>query len=166
MLHFARKHRDYQRLKAAGCPVSFVYLAWESATLPILRLQRRPDLPTDSSTRLTEFFDEQDRFTGRLPEDFYRLEQLVYGRDDFQLGDDAKRYVQQYAEDAATALRGQEISRQIKQSNGILPGLKVKLFPYQVDGVAFLASRGRALLADDMGLGKTLQAFKPPSERA
>ncbi|WP_150050857.1 hypothetical protein [Methylomonas rhizoryzae] len=166
MLHFARKHRDHQRLKAAGCPVSFVYLAWESATLPILRLQRRPDLPTDLSTRLTEFFDEQDRFTGRLPEDFYRLEQLVYGRDDFQLGDDAKRYVQQYAEDAATALRGQEISRQIKQSNGILPGLKVKLFPYQVDGVAFLAARGRALLADDMGLGKTLQAFKPPSERA
>jgi len=33
------------------------------------------------------------------------------------------------------------------------------LFPYQTEGVAFLASRGRALLADDMGLGKTLQAI-------
>ncbi|MGB5832690.1 MAG: DEAD/DEAH box helicase, partial [Thiohalocapsa sp.] len=34
-----------------------------------------------------------------------------------------------------------------------------KLYPYQTDGVAFLAGRGRALLADDMGLGKTLQAI-------
>ncbi|MGB5735308.1 MAG: DEAD/DEAH box helicase, partial [Thiohalocapsa sp.] len=33
------------------------------------------------------------------------------------------------------------------------------LYPYQTDGVAFLAGRGRALLADDMGLGKTLQAI-------
>jgi len=31
--------------------------------------------------------------------------------------------------------------------------------PYQVEGVAFLAGRGRALLADGMGLGKTLQAI-------
>jgi SNF2 family DNA or RNA helicase len=35
----------------------------------------------------------------------------------------------------------------------------VRLFPYQTEGVAFLAARGRALLADDMGLGKTLQAI-------
>ena len=39
------------------------------------------------------------------------------------------------------------------------PGLRVKLYPYQVEGVAFLASRGRALLADEMGLGKTAQAI-------
>ena len=38
----------------------------------------------------------------------------------------------------------------------IPPGL---LYPHQADGVAFLASRGRAILADDMGLGKTRQAI-------
>ncbi|MFN8926734.1 MAG: SNF2-related protein, partial [Rhodospirillales bacterium] len=36
------------------------------------------------------------------------------------------------------------------------PGL---LYPHQADGVAFLASKGRAILADDMGLGKTRQAI-------
>lgn len=108
---------------------------------------------------LGEFFNAQDQFTGRLPEDFFRFSQRVYGRDDFLLGEDAVRYAQQCAEDAAQALRGQEIKRLIQQSNGMLPGLKVRLFPYQVEGVAFLASRGRALLADDMGLGKTLQAI-------
>ncbi len=35
----------------------------------------------------------------------------------------------------------------------------MKLYPYQVEGAAFLASRGRALLADEMGLGKTAQAI-------
>ena len=98
-------------------------------------------------------------FVGRLPEDFFRFSQAVYGREDFLLGDDAMQYAQQCAEDAAQAIRGHEIKRAIRQSNGLLPGLKVKLFPYQVEGVAFLASRGRALLADDMGLGKTLQAI-------
>ena len=43
------------------------------------------------------------------------------------------------------------------------------LLDYQIDGVAFLASRSGAILADDMGLGKTCQAISStmvnPSER-
>lgn len=35
--------------------------------------------------------------------------------------------------------------------------LKIPLLPYQLDGVAFAAGAGRAILADDMGLGKTIQ---------
>jgi superfamily II DNA or RNA helicase len=37
--------------------------------------------------------------------------------------------------------------------------LKVPLLPYQLDGIAFAAGAGRAVLADDMGLGKTIQAI-------
>jgi SNF2 family DNA or RNA helicase len=37
--------------------------------------------------------------------------------------------------------------------------LKVELLPYQLDGIAFAAGAGRAVLADDMGLGKTIQAI-------
>ncbi|NLD91357.1 MAG: DEAD/DEAH box helicase [Fibrobacter sp.] len=37
--------------------------------------------------------------------------------------------------------------------------LKVELLPYQLDGIAFAAGKGRAVLADDMGLGKTIQAI-------
>jgi hypothetical protein len=36
--------------------------------------------------------------------------------------------------------------------------LKLPLLPYQLDGIAFAAGTGRAILADDMGLGKTMQA--------
>jgi superfamily II DNA or RNA helicase len=35
--------------------------------------------------------------------------------------------------------------------------LKVELLPYQLEGIAFAAGAGRAVLADDMGLGKTIQ---------
>lgn len=37
--------------------------------------------------------------------------------------------------------------------------LKTELLPYQLDGVAFAAKAGRAILADDMGLGKTIQGI-------
>jgi len=35
--------------------------------------------------------------------------------------------------------------------------LKIPLLPYQLEGIAFAAGMGRAVLADDMGLGKTIQ---------
>jgi SNF2 family DNA or RNA helicase len=35
----------------------------------------------------------------------------------------------------------------------------VEVLPYQLDGIAFAAGAGRAILADDMGLGKTLQGI-------
>ncbi len=37
--------------------------------------------------------------------------------------------------------------------------LKAELLPYQLDGIAFAAGTGRAVLADDMGLGKTIQGI-------
>ena len=37
--------------------------------------------------------------------------------------------------------------------------LATGLFPHQVEGVAFLLGRRRAILADDMGLGKTRQSI-------
>ena len=37
--------------------------------------------------------------------------------------------------------------------------LKTELLPYQLDGIAFSAGTGRAVLADDMGLGKTIQGI-------
>jgi len=37
--------------------------------------------------------------------------------------------------------------------------LNTELLPYQMDGIAFAAGVGRAVLADDMGLGKTIQGI-------
>ena len=49
--------------------------------------------------------------------------------------------------------------KKIEDGKRVLRGLvKASLFPYQLRGVLFAASRGRVVLADDMGLGKTVQA--------
>ncbi len=40
-----------------------------------------------------------------------------------------------------------------------IKSLKVKLFPYQTEGILFCAEAGRSILADDMGLGKTIEAI-------
>jgi len=159
VLHEIKKQPGYRTVKELGPPVSFVYLAWESATHPTLRLHRSADMAADLAELLQPFFDDAGRFKGQLPEDCFRLADVVYGRSDIQLGEDAVRYAQRLAEDAAQEVRAQAISREIMQSGGVLPGIRARLYPYQVEGVAFLASRGRALLADDMGLGKTLQAI-------
>ena len=163
VLHYAKKRPGYKKIKAAGCPVSFVYLAWESATRPVIRLHRKSAVEDDLAAIMSDFFDQDGVFTARLPEDFNRFAEQVYGRDDFQLGDDAVQYVRQCADDAAQALRGQKITQEILRANGVLPGIKARLFPYQSEGVAFLVARGRGLLADDMGLGKTLQAIAAAS---
>jgi SWI/SNF-related matrix-associated actin-dependent regulator of chromatin subfamily A-like protein 1 len=44
--------------------------------------------------------------------------------------------------------------------------LAAGLFPHQVEGLAFLLGRCRAILADDMGLGKTRQSILALTEAA
>lgn len=159
VLHYAKKQPEYEELLPLGTAISFVYLAWESATDPVIRLHKAQAIAADLSAELAEFFCSDNRFKGRLPEDFNHFSEKFSTYEDLDIGDDALRYVRQYAEDTSQQIRAQKISRQIMQTNGALPGIKARLFPYQIEGVAFLASRGRALLADDMGLGKTLQAI-------
>ncbi len=163
VLHYAKKSPGYQQLKDAGCPVSFAYLAWESATRPVIRLHKTAQVEADLESLFSEFFNEDGVFSARLPEDFFRFSEQVLGREDFFVGDDARQYVHQCAEDTAQTVRSRQITQEIIRVNGVLPGIKARLFPYQTEGVAFLASRGRALLADDMGLGKTLQAISAAS---
>ena len=159
VLHYAKKQPGYKELLSLGAAVSFVYLAWESATDPVIRLHKAHNIEANLSDELAEFFTADNRFKGRLPEDFNYFAEKFNTYEDLDIGDDALLYVRQYAEDASQQIRAQEISRQIMQANGVMPGIKARLFPYQTEGVAFLASRGRALLADDMGLGKTIQAI-------
>ncbi len=58
---------------------------------------------------------------------------------------------------AGEAPRGGEFGR--REVKALLRGLKQRLFPYQLDGVARFLGVRRLLLADDMGLGKTAQAI-------
>ncbi|CAK0769237.1 DEAD/DEAH box helicase [Gammaproteobacteria bacterium] len=158
-LHQIRKRPDYQTLERQSSPSPFVYLAWDVENPPRIRLQRTSRMDPDLLGILDRYFDAEGFFKGRLPDDFFRFGEAVYERAHFDLGEDAEGYVKRLSAAAAQRSRAAEIRARIGQSGGVLPGIRARLYPYQVEGVAFLAANGRALLADDMGLGKTLQAI-------
>ena len=147
------------RIRKLPPPAPYVYLAWDVEDAPRLQVRRAPALTDDLAGTLNRFFDASGRFTGRLPDDFFRFAELVGDRPDIAVGEDALEFARRLAADAAHQVRAAEIRDQIVATRGRLPGVKAKLYPYQVEGTAFLAGTGRALLADDMGLGKTLQAI-------
>ncbi|MGD9949901.1 MAG: SNF2-related protein [Desulfobulbus sp.] len=159
VLHKIGKRKDYNEIKDLQAPVSYVHLAWDVDDAPQIRLYRSTALQPDLAGLLAGYFDASGRFTGRLPDDFFRLAELVENRSDLHIGSDAHDFARHLAADAAHSLRAEKIRGRILATNGRLPGVKAKLYPYQIEGAAFLAGTGRALLADDMGLGKTLQAI-------
>lgn len=160
VLHRIQKHKNYKTaLKNAGNAPAFSYLSWESASHPCIKIHRSTLQSEELATLLNTWFNSEGLFKERLPEGFFRFAEAVYGRDDVHVGEDSMNHVQKLSQEAAQTVRGMQIQAEIVRSGGVLPGIRAKLFPYQVEGVAFLASKGRALLADDMGLGKTLQAI-------
>ena len=159
VMHRIRKRRDFKRIAALPPPRAAVFLDWEGDDAPLIRLHRGAETAVDLLPLLQDYFDADGRFKLRLPDDFLRFAAVVAGRQDLDIGADALGYARRLAEDAARAARAAEIGERIRASGGRLPEVQAKLYPYQTEGVAFLAGRGRALLADDMGLGKTLQAI-------
>ncbi len=72
---------------------------------------------------------------------------------------DAEEYLQRRLLAERLSARVEEVRRDPKRHPLRKELLKVELLPYQLDGIAFAAGAGRAILADDMGLGKTIQGI-------
>jgi SNF2 family DNA or RNA helicase len=72
---------------------------------------------------------------------------------------DAEEYIQTRLLLQRIAAKVAEIRRNPKSHPLRTTLLKLEILPYQLDGIAFAASAGRAILADDMGLGKTVQGI-------
>jgi len=159
VLHKVKKRRDFKKIRDLPPPLPYVWLDWEAPHPPVIRLHRTPDMDANLAGLLDDHFDADGAFRRRLPEDLLRLADRVAGRGDLDLGEDALGHARHLAQTAARQVRAREIGERIRATGGRLPGVNARLYPYQAEGVAFLAGNGRALLADDMGLGKTLQAI-------
>jgi hypothetical protein len=99
----------------------------------------------------------RDRPIEDLHELIKRLDRLQKIGLDINVYPDAEEFIEQRLLQA----RLEERMAAIRMDSGKHPLrttlLKVPLLPYQLDGIAFAAGAGRAILADDMGLGKTIQ---------
>ncbi len=99
----------------------------------------------------------QDRAINDCKDLLRRIRQLEQQGHPFQIYPDAEEYIQQRLfqeniEAKVAAIRANPGAHPLRKEL-----LKTELLPYQLDGIAFAAGRGRAILADDMGLGKTIQ---------
>ncbi len=150
------------RLRTDAAPepaVAVAWLDWRGGAGAVPRVHRPTQLSAEISGLIDGFTEPDGRLKGGDPTAVFRLRDAAEDLDGLVITEELRAWAERSLAKERAARRGEELARQIRHHGGQLPGLKARLHPYQVDGVAFLASRGRALLADDMGLGKTLQAI-------
>lgn len=158
-LHKIAKHPEFASFQNRSAPFPYVYLSWERDEAPTVCLQRGPDMGEELQQFTADYFAADGSFKARMPDDFFRFVELADNRGDIHIGEDAVDWANHQAQTASRRNRSATIRESIQAGRGKLPGIRARLYPYQVEGTAFLAGTGRALLADDMGLGKTLQAI-------
>ena len=88
-----------------------------------------------------------------------RIEALEQAGRRVQIYPDAESYVQRQLVRDRVAEHCREIRKDPANHPLRTELLDATLLPYQLDGIAFSAGAGRAILADDMGLGKTIQGI-------
>ncbi len=86
-----------------------------------------------------------------------RLARLQKQGEEVRIYPDAEEFIQQRLFQQRMSDKTAEIRRDPAKHPLRTTLLKAPLLSYQLDGVAFAAGAGRAILADDMGLGKTIQ---------
>ncbi len=88
-----------------------------------------------------------------------RLQSLELAGYDVTIFPDAEAFLQRQLTQARLKSQCDDIRRDAENHPLRTALLNATLLPYQLDGIAFAAGAGRAILADDMGLGKTIQAI-------
>ena len=101
--------------------------------------------------------DLRDQSVENVPDLLKRVRQLQQIEQPVAIYPDAEEFMQERLFEAQMAERVASIRRDPKNHPLRKQLLKTELLPYQLDGIAFVASAGRAVLADEMGLGKTIQ---------
>lgn len=105
---------------------------------------------------IKQYFDNQ----GRLRSESYAtfdtfLSKAAAIDPHFRCYPDALDYIVSCRED----LVRRRVIREKYDDAAIAQLLHTTLYPYQIEGIRFAATAGRAIIADEMGLGKTLQAI-------
>ena len=154
-----RRKRASSTGKRLSRTVAVVHLDHDAPGTPRIRVRRPPEMGATLARLLDRHFDGDGLLRGELPAALRRFQMDAGAESTVDIGDDALEHAARIGERVVHRQRAAEVQGVMRQSGGQLPGLRARLYPYQVQGVSFLAATGRALLADDMGLGKTLQAI-------
>lgn len=158
ILHALRKVRRQFPDTVRGRPYRrrgiSVHLAYGKAVELRVLLPARLDVKASAIVRPI-----RDRPITDLPDLLRRIRQLEAQGLAVTVYPDAEEFIQTRLLQQRITATVAEIRRDTQAHPLRKTLLKVELLPYQLDGVAFSAGAGRAILADDMGLGKTIQGI-------
>jgi superfamily II DNA or RNA helicase len=158
VLHSLRRSapRRWKRALELGPPASYLHL-WFDPDEEI-RLRLVSSAPPAARRAAARFFGPDGRLRRPLNECWPELERTATEAG-IEVPGEVARLGARAAETERVERRRRAVDAEVRAAGREQPTLKIALYPYQVEGVAFLASRGRGLLADEMGLGKTVQAI-------
>ena len=132
-----------------------VYLDY-AASQPELRLNIPVATDAKAKKTLSSFINKPIRDVSAFVRALQKLSKLS---SDAVVFPDALEHIQRGLFQEHMAGLAAEIRRDPQKHPLRTTLLKTELLPYQLDGIAFAAGAGRAVLADDMGLGKTIQGI-------
>ena len=158
VLHHLRTDapRRVKRALGQGRAASYLHLVFEPGESLGVRLA---EAARPAERRLSaRFFGPEGRLRGPLAGVWPDLERAATEAG-VEIPAEVARVGARAVEAERLERRRRAVEAEVRAAGAEQPGLRMRLYPYQVEGVAFLASRGRALLADEMGLGKTAQAI-------
>ncbi len=155
--------RRWKRALREGPAASYLHLAFEPAQSIGIRL--RSEARPVERRLAARFFEPDGRLRGALEDLWPELARSAVEAG-VEIPAEVVRLGERAAERARSEARRRAVEAEVRAAGAEQPGLRRRLYPYQVEGVAFLASRGRALLADEMGLGKTAQAVAAMAQLA
>jgi superfamily II DNA or RNA helicase len=160
VLHRLRKRnrRRFNETASEGPARSYLHLGFFPDPEVCLRLEKR------ASSAARRLFASRFRADGRpvAPGELLAWwPELAReaSRVGIEIPAEVERFVGRMRDADARERERRAIEAEVRSAGREQPGFLAMLYPYQVEGVAFLAARKRALLADEMGLGKTAQAI-------
>jgi len=149
-----RKFKKAVRETPAGIKDICVYLRYGR------QLELGMLMPQDLPREISRHLDPLKGQSIQNIKDLIRRIRLVEGLGaDVTIYPDAEEFINQKLFQERMAETVAEIRKDPKNHPLRKTLLDAELLPYQLDGIAFSAGVGRAVLADDMGLGKTIQGI-------
>lgn len=159
VLHRLRERAPKKTARLASSPPSITTVFVRRVDEPRIWVQRGDGLTKSAGELIDRYFTLDGEFRGDVFTDLPVFQRAVRRRKGILVSEEVREFRDYLAEQAAAVTRRTDTARRVLSRGPRLPGIRAELYPYQTEGVAFLASAGRAILADDMGLGKTLQAI-------
>ena len=149
--HFKKKKGFEKQLAREKFP--FVDIYWDSIEdQPRLFSERLQSDIKNISQKIVQYFDKDGKFTGTDLSDLMSLISSLNGNKRVRVQEAVLNRLDEFLHKVQLA----ELSEKVAIPSH---GLKIQLYPYQVEGINFSLFKRAVLIGDEMGLGKTLQAI-------